>query len=145
MGIQDNTEETKRRIVVGGCVCGAVRYQVVNLFSRFLLCHCQQCQKLTGSAFAANIFTSPENIQWLSGYENISFYEHQSRDFSKAFCVTCGSALPFVNRSGKSLIIPAGSLSDKIEKKPDANIFLNEQANWLSAGLAATNFDRFPE
>ena len=145
MIIQDNTDALSKEILTGGCLCGAVRYQVTNQFSRFFLCHCQQCQQLTGSAFAANIFTSPENIKWLTGHDKISYYEHPSREFSKAFCSTCGCALPFVNQSGKSLIIPAGSLFDKVEKIPEANIFVNEQTHWLNAGLAANRFSHFPE
>ena len=143
MNIQDDTEALNKSIITGGCLCGAVRYQVINKFSHFFLCHCKQCQQLTGSAFAANIFTSPDNIQWLTGNDKISCYEHPSREFSKAFCSVCGSALPFINQSGKSLIIPAGSLFDKVENIPEANIFVNEQAHWLNAGLAAKKFSHF--
>jgi len=142
---QNNTEALNKEILTGGCLCGAVRYQVTNQFSQFYLCHCQQCQQLTGSSFAANIFTLVDNIKWLKGSEYISYYEHTSREFSKAFCSTCGSALPFINKRGESLIIPAGSLFDKVKNIPQANIFVNEQAHWLDAGLAAKSFSHFPE
>lgn len=131
--------------LTGGCLCGAVRYQIMDKLNRFYLCHCQQCQQLTGSAFAANLFTEPQNIKWLSGEEKISHYQHPSREFSKAFCNTCGSALPFVNKSGRSLIIPAGSLFETVEKIPDANIFVSEKQHWLNSGLAAKNFCQFPK
>jgi len=38
----------------GGCLCGAVRYRVAALAGPVLLCHCGQCRKAQGSAFAAN-------------------------------------------------------------------------------------------
>lgn len=145
MSDQDNTEALNKEILTGGCLCSAVRYQVINKFTRFFLCHCQQCKQLSGSAFAANIFIDPENIEWLTGYEKISFYEHPSREFSKAFCSVCGSALPFINKSGKSMIIPAGSLFDEVKITPEANIFVNEKANWLNSGLAADEFNHFSE
>ena len=144
MSISDNTGALNKGRLTGGCLCGAVRYRVNNKFSHFFLCHCKQCQQFTGSAFAANIFTSPENIQWLTDNDKISCYEHPSREFSKAFCSACGCALPFINQSGKSLIIPAGSLFDKVENIPEANIFVNEQAHWLNAGLAEKKFSHFP-
>ena len=128
----------------GGCLCGVVRYQVNQQFDKFYICHCRQCQQLTGSAFAANIFTDPENIKWLSGHAGISNYKHPDRGFSKAFCTRCGSALPFLNKSGQPLIIPAGSLFDAFEKTPDANIFTTEEALWLKAGLSGEKFDHFP-
>jgi len=128
----------------GACLCGEVSYQVKHQFNNFYICHCRQCQQLTGSAFAANIFTDPENIEWLSGHEGVSKYNHPSRGFSKAFCSKCGSALPFLNKSGQSLIIPAGSLSKAFEEIPEANIFVNEEAHWLKAGLGGKKFEHFP-
>jgi hypothetical protein len=98
-----------KEILKGQCLCGKVKYSVANKFEHFILCHCKQCQKLTGSAFASNVFTSPDNIDWLEGIEHISDYKHSKRNFSKSFCSTCGSALPFVNGDGKALIVPAGS------------------------------------
>lgn len=143
MNITNNTKELNKEILTGGCLCGAVRYQVMKKFSHFFLCHCKQCQQLTGSAFAANILTSPKNIQWLKGNEKVCCYKHPSRDFSKAFCSVCGSALPFINQSGKSLIIPAGSLLTSVEDVPKANIFVNEQVHWLNPALAAKKFSQF--
>lgn len=137
--------EPEKSIISGSCLCGLVHFEVDFQPERFYLCHCQQCQQLTGSAFAANIFTKPNNIEWLLGYEYISHYQHPTREFSKAFCSKCGSALPFVNKSGKALIIPAGSLSKALTDIPDANIFVSEKVKWLCSGLITPNFNHFPE
>ncbi|WP_419812280.1 GFA family protein [Bacterioplanoides sp.] len=114
-------------------------------FKAFYHCHCKQCQQLTGSAFASNIFTDPDNIEWVSGEGNVVTYEHPEREFSKAFCRECGSALPFVNKTKTSLIVPAGSLNEMPDIKPQANIFSSEEACWLKEGLEAKNFSGFPE
>jgi len=129
----------------GGCLCGQVEFSVEESFRAFYQCHCQQCRQLTGSAFASNLFTRPDNIKWMKGGEKVVNYEHPSREFSKAFCETCGSALPFINKSGKSLIVPAGSLLDLPSKLPQANIFMAEKAAWLESGAKAEHFDGFPE
>jgi hypothetical protein len=129
----------------GGCLCGAVEYTVIDEFKAFYQCHCKQCQQMTGSAFASNIFTHPENIEWIKGTQNISTFDHPSREFSKAFCKTCGSALPFINQRKTSLIIPVGSLNDKPNLKPQANIFVSEEAHWLNVGLEAKKYDGFPK
>jgi hypothetical protein len=134
-----------KKVLNGGCLCGAVKFELEDRFKAFYLCHCKQCQQLTGSAFASNIFTDPENISWLKGKESVSVYEHPSREFSKAFCVHCGSAVPFVNKSGKSLIVPAGSLTDTPSIVPQANIFDKERAYWLNKGLQSEAFNDFPE
>lgn len=131
--------------LTGGCLCGAVRYAVAKDFKGFVLCHCKQCQKLTGSAFASNISSEPGNIEWLAGADSVSAYEHPTREFSKAFCRQCGSALPFVNKSKTSLIIPAGSLDEPPGIEPRANIFCAEEASWYAPGRDAENFTGFPD
>jgi hypothetical protein len=131
--------------LTGGCLCGEVTFTLVNHVKAFYQCHCKQCKQLTGSAFSSNIFTNVDNIEWLTGENNIINYEHPSRAFSKAFCQACGSALPCVNKTKTSLIIPAGSLNDAFDLVPQANIFSVEEASWLKSGLCATMFDGFPE
>jgi len=132
-------------ILMGSCLCGAVKYQVKQAPSEFYFCHCQQCQKVTGSSFAANIIGRPKDIEWLSGEDVLTHFAHPSRAFSKTFCSRCGSGLPHVNKSGTSLVIPAGSLDRETALIPQANIFMSEQASWLANGLKATSFKAFPE
>lgn len=131
--------------LTGECLCGTVQFSVADRFKAFYQCHCKQCQQLTGSAFASNIFTDPDNIKWLSGQDNVMNYEHPTREFSKSFCQTCGSAVPFINKTKTSLIVPAGSLNELPDIQPQANIFTSEEACWLKSGLEAENFSGFPE
>ncbi len=129
----------------GQCLCGEVKFTVGNAFKAFYQCHCKQCQQLTGSAFASNLFTAPDNIQWLEGQSNVEHYEHSEREFSKSFCKKCGSALPFINKTKTSLIVPAGCLDEQPELQPEANIFTAETASWLKPGQSAKQFHGFPE
>lgn len=130
--------------LTGQCLCKKVLFSVQDDFKAFYQCHCKQCQKLTGSAFASNIFTQPDNIEWLQGQEYVTHFEHSSRGFSKSFCKDCGSALPFVNKSKTSLIVPAGSLNEFPDIRPQANIFTDEEACWSEEGLKAKGFSGFP-
>ncbi len=130
--------------LTGGCLCGAVRFSVNEKFKAFYQCHCKQCQQLSGTAFASNIFTDPDNIEWLFGEGKITEYEHPVREFSKSFCCVCGSAVPYVNKSRTSLIVPAGSLNEMPDMEPQANIFTSEEACWLKPGSQAKNFSGFP-
>lgn len=51
--------------IKGGCLCGAVSFEVVNAFEKLSLCSCDQCRQITGSAFASNLFVSIEGFGWL--------------------------------------------------------------------------------
>lgn len=131
--------------LTGECLCGNIKFSVVDSFKAFYQCHCKQCQQLTGTAFASNLFTQPDNIEWLSGQEKVTHYEHASKEFSKSFCTQCGSAVPFVNKTKTSLIVPAGSLNELPDIQPQANIFTSEEACWLKPGQQAEKFSGFPE
>ena len=53
-------------IVRGGCLCGAVTYEAHLPFAKFVICHCSRCRKVSGSAYAANAYVSPEAFRWTS-------------------------------------------------------------------------------
>ena len=129
--------------ISGECLCGSVKFSVAEQFDSFYLCHCKQCQKTTGSAFAANLFTATDNITWVAGEKFINKYQHPTRDFSKSFCNNCGSGLPYVNKSGTSLVIPAGTLCGPLSIFPQAQIFVGECPNWLSQALSSKQFEGF--
>ena len=128
----------------GSCLCRAVRYKVKGEFESFYLCHCRYCQKDTGSAHAANLFSTTAKLEWIKGESNIRNFQLKKSNHVKAFCVICGSALPNVQMEGKLLAVPAGSLDSKLDKVPDGHIFISNKANWDEALETVKHFQRFP-
>lgn len=114
----------------GSCLCGEVRFEVVGSFERFFLCHCGRCRKDTGSAHAANLFSSTAKIHWLAGQTKIKTFHLPSTRHQKSFCVECGSAVPSAQMDGALLVVPAGSLDSAIDSRPEAHIFVGSRANW---------------
>jgi hypothetical protein len=117
----------------GSCLCGAVRFEVEGDFEHFYLCHCEYCRKDTGSAHAANLFSSAATLRWLSGEENVRQFNLPSTRHWNAFCVTCGSTLPHLQMNGALLKVPAGSLDSGVLMRPDAHIFVSSKASWDEA------------
>ncbi|TCS37099.1 GFA family protein [Reinekea marinisedimentorum] len=131
--------------LTGSCCCASVAFKLKDDFTKFFFCHCEQCRKLTGSAHASNLFTAPDNIEWIRGEDKITRYQHPTRAFTKAFCSVCGSALPYLSGNKKALKVPAGSLNEEPSKMPDAQIFCAEQTGWHKAGLNVKKTEGFPE
>ncbi len=132
--------------LTGGCLCGRVQYRVTGPFDKFYLCHCSQCRRSTGSAHAANIFTSADRLEWLSGEALIKRYTpDEPGTISKCFCTHCGSLVPYTSLQSGKLIIPAGSLNRAPGINPDDNIFWRDRADWYDAGLAAKHCAQGPE
>jgi hypothetical protein len=132
-------------IISGSCLCGKVSFECKNSFEQFHLCHCIQCQKSTGSAHASNLFTSSGNIKWTSGVNLVKRFDVPGRAISKAFCIECGSGVPYLSGSGKALVVPAGCLDSRPEIDPQDNIFCSEKAEWYDKAIYAKKFEKFPE
>jgi len=135
----------KSKTLKGSCLCGAVSYSVTEQPNQFYLCHCQQCQKVTGSGFAANLIAGVNSISWESGEALLTHFDHPSRAFSKTFCSLCGSGVPHINKSKTSLVIPAGSLDEGFDSEPNANLFFPESPEWVAKGLSASKFNTYPD
>ncbi len=130
----------------GGCLCGRVKYQVTGPFDMFYLCHCSQCRRSTGTAHAANIFTSEDRLEWLAGEDLVKRYiPDQEGVISKAFCTHCGSLVPYTSLKSGRLIIPAGSLNEPPGIEPNNNIFWRDRADWYDDGVAAEHVEQFPD
>lgn len=129
----------------GSCLCGAVRYEVTGDFDAFFLCHCQYCQKDSGSAHAANLFSSTAKLRWLKGEEQVTLFNLPGTRHSKAFCRTCGSALPHTQMAGKLVVVPAGSLDSPVSIRPNAHIMLGSKANWDDGLDEIEKLDGLPE
>ncbi len=128
----------------GSCLCKAVKYKITGEFESFYLCHCGYCQKDTGSAHAANLFSSTARLEWIKGESNVRIFQLKKSNHVKAFCVTCGSALPNLQMEGTLLAVPAGSLDSKLDKLPDGHIFISNKANWDEALETVKKFQRLP-
>ncbi|MFC3678732.1 GFA family protein [Bacterioplanoides pacificum] len=114
----------------GSCLCGAVAFEIHGCFEQFYLCHCQHCRKDTGSAHAANLFSTTARLSWLKGEELYRVYTLPGSAHSKQFCINCGSALPGLQLDGRLLVVPAGSLDTPLRQTADAHLFMQSRAEW---------------
>lgn len=132
-------------VVNGSCLCGDVTCNITGPFDRFYQCHCDRCQKKTGSAFAALLFTAHDRVEWLTGEQQIKRFDlPEATRFSNAFCTKCGSQVPYLSRDGQFLVTPAGFLNNDPQLSPQANIFWAERTCWYDSGQAADKFERYP-
>ncbi len=96
----------------GFCLCGTAKFEIQGDFENFYLCHCQYCQKDTGSAHAANLLSRSATLIWHSGEEAVAAFTLPGTRHSKSFCKLYGSALPSTQAAGL-VVVPAGCLDTK--------------------------------
>lgn len=129
---------------IGSCLCGEVKFEVKGEFDSFFLCHCKHCQKDTGSAHAANLFSQSATLTWLSGPDKVTSFTLAGTRHTKCFCKTCGSALPNSAISGL-LVVPAGSLNTDVLNRPTAHLFAASKASWDNNLERLPSFKKLPE
>ena len=122
----------------GGCVCGEVRYKVHAEPSIVVVCHCEWCQRRTGSAFAViPKFEMPE-FELCSGelktYREINEY---GRWLDLGFCVNCGTNIGFTQeRRPTARAIDAGTFDDPSWITPSKHefryIFTRTNHDWTN-------------
>ena len=129
----------------GCCFCHKVKYEITGNLGIFQYCHCSRCRKFTGSAFASNIIVLPSDFKWLSGEEYVGRYEpDNTKYFATTFCKNCGSSLPWLDKTGKAVIVPAGTLDDDPGIKPMQNIFCESKAIWYVEPDLLPKYEELP-
>lgn len=131
--------------ITGSCLCGQVTYQFVGPAKVFQYCHCNRCQKITGSAHGSNIIIEPSQFEWLTGEELVGRYElPEAKYFASSFCSNCGSSLPWITKNGKAQIVPAGTLDSDPKARPMHNIYYADKACWYDDVDSLVKYDALP-
>lgn len=127
----------------GSCACGEVTYSIAPPFLAFQYCHCSRCRKASGAAFAANLFVPTDQLRFESGEAKVRRFDLPTAKYwSHCFCDTCGSAVPWLSRTGRAYIVPAGGLDDDPGVRPTRNIYCGSRPPWY---LDANELETFEE
>jgi hypothetical protein len=113
----------------GGCLCGAVRYEVAGPLRPVVLCHCTQCRRSTGHFMAATAarqrdfrLTSEAELRWYASSDSAR----------RGFCGRCGSTL-FWQANGRDYIsIAAGTLDGATGLASACHIHVADKGDYYS-------------
>lgn len=116
----------------GSCLCKGVAFEINGPLAAIQICHCSQCRKAQGSAFASNIQVEAANFRLLRGAELLKEYE-SSPGKQRVFCGNCGSPV-YSRRDDKPgvLRLRAGTLDGELATQPGFHFYTASKANWWS-------------
>ncbi|NKB58265.1 MAG: GFA family protein [Alphaproteobacteria bacterium] len=123
----------------GGCHCGALTYEADIDPEKVAVCHCTDCQKMSGTAFRTVAPAAEENFKLLSGEPKIYVKVGGSgAKRAQAFCADCGSQIygTSVGDGPKTYGIRLGTVRQSQELAPKLQIWTRSAQPWLS-GLDA--------
>jgi hypothetical protein len=131
--------------IEGGCHCGQVRYRAAAEPVFIGLCHCTDCQKFSGSAFATVLGVPTASLDLTGSLKTFTKPGDSGRPMHRRFCPDCGSgvieeaeALPGV------AMIAVGSLDDCSWVKPASAIYCDSAQSWVELGGTIERFAKAP-
>jgi hypothetical protein len=132
--------------MVGGCLCGAVRYAAVAEPAIVALCSCTHCQKQSGAAFSVNIGIPKGALKFTSGKTTV--FEDKGTSgmpVYRHFCSKCGSPIysDVVAIAGLD-IIKAGTLDDSSWVKPAVSVWCDSAQKWVKQPEGMATFAQNP-
>jgi hypothetical protein len=117
---------------LGGCACGAIRYECSAEPIAMINCHCRDCQRSSGTAFSSVVVVPVSAVKLLNSEPKHHAVRAESENIvRRGFCCECGSPL-FADSSARSdiLAIKAGSLDDPSWFKPTVDIWTASAQPW---------------
>ncbi len=119
--------------VEGGCHCGAISFTAEVDPSRVMVCHCTDCQILSGSPFRA-VVPAPIETFTLKG-EPRSYIKTAESGIKRiqAFCPVCGTPLySAATENPKQVVLRLGSLKQRAELTPALQIWQRSSLSWVN-------------
>jgi hypothetical protein len=116
----------------GGCLCGAVRYEVSSPVTELRACHCTHCQRTSGTGGSVNAVVPRANFKLVKGDPKRYADTAQSgRKLMRHFCADCGAPIySFREATPEMLVVRAGTLDDSLDVKITTHIWTASARPW---------------
>jgi hypothetical protein len=132
----------------GGCHCGHVTYEAEVDPEKSGICHCTDCQTLSGSAFRTVIFTRQGSFKLRSGEPKIYVKTGESgRKRPQAFCPECGTPIysTVLGEGPKVHSIRVGTIRQRDMLVPKVQFWFRSAQPWLTELASIPNNQTQPD
>jgi hypothetical protein len=119
--------------VEGQCHCRQITFEAEIDPEAVRICHCTDCQTLTGSAYRVNVQTPAESFVLLSGQPKIYIKTADSGNKrAHAFCPNCGTPIyAAAPDDTKTYGLRVGTLKQRAELRPNRQIWFRSAQPWV--------------
>ena len=119
--------------ITGACHCGAITYEAEVDPDRVAICHCTDCQTLSGSAFRVVVPVTPGGFKMLSGKPKAYLKTAESgRQRTQAFCPDCGSSIYSADPTNtKQFSIRVGTARERAQLLPKKQVWRRSALGWV--------------
>jgi len=130
----------------GACHCGSITYEATVDLEHVGICHCTDCQTLSGSAFRTFVLAPKDGFRLLSGQPKIYIKTGDSgTKRAQAFCPECGTPIYSSATSDPQMFsIRAGTVRQRNALVPRSQIWYRSAQAWLADLGAIESFTMQP-
>ena len=124
---------TEGKKQAGGCVCGDIRYEIdQDQALATYHCHCTDCQKATGSGYAAVLFLPKQALTIKQGEAKYYATTGESGGtVNRGFCTNCGGPVfSEISKAPDLAVIRVGTLDDSSWVKTKAAVWCQSATPW---------------
>ena len=115
--------------LLGGCMCGAVRYEADGEPFHPTLCHCVDCRRASGAPALAWFSVRRDALRWTRGTPALN---PSSPGVERQFCSACGTQLTWRGTNTPDEIdVTMGSLDDPNAVAPADHTYEAQRVPWL--------------
>jgi len=121
--------------VDGRCHCGFIAYEAEVDADRVIVCHCTDCQTLSGSAFRVVVQTRPGKFRIVTGEPKIyTKLAESGAAREQGFCPECGT--PIFSRPGgveaQAVGLRVGTITQRDDLIPNDQYWVRSSQSWLA-------------
>jgi hypothetical protein len=132
--------------IIGGCLCGAIRYTSKAQPLLTAVCNCKHCQRQTGTAFSV-LVALPKGTLEFSGDQPATYHDTGSSGLPvlRRFCSKCGSPI-FSDVAATPAMdwLKAGTLDDASWLQPQVSIWCDSAQPWVQMSESVARFSQNP-
>jgi hypothetical protein len=129
--------------LTGGCLCGAVRFEVDRPLLGAHYCHCTRCQRRTGTAASVTGLAAPGSVRVVEGADVLRSWD-PGDGWAKLFCATCGGQVFCRNPDDpEQLGVRLGALDSDPGVRPSLRQYVAYAAAWEP--IPDDGLPRYPE
>lgn len=130
----------------GACHCGHIRYEAEIDPETVGVCHCTDCQTLSGTAFSLYVPAPVEGFRLLAGEPKIYVKTAESGNRrAQAFCPECGTRLyACAEHAPKLFNIRVGTVRQRRQLAPKTQVWCRSSLDWVMNLGSVKKFDKQP-
>ena len=132
--------------VQGGCHCGYITYEAEIDPDTVSICHCTDCQTLSGSAYRTNVRTVAGGFKLLTGQPKIYVKTAESGNKrAQAFCPECGSPIYATSVTDPKIYgLRVGTIRQRAELRPRQQGWCRSAQPWVTELGSTTRYPKQP-